>query len=279
MNQFEVGQGLLAFVDPQPRFGRGNVGLVIDEDGLTIIDTGTTPRAGHRVKKLILELTSDLNLPIRRVVVTSSRVAFSGGSWAFWQSGFYSTTPISDQLDSPINLDALSRLLPEDRSHFHEDFETRPITHLVDEPVWLTPSCQATPMVGEGPANLVIHTPGANATFAGALASFGVTPLAYDGDPQAWVESVDTLIRIGGTVIPGHGPPGGKADLIDLRNYLEACIQADGDLASFPRGPWDNWSDRRFDAVNVERAMRMSRGDSETPRAMFELLGLELPSA
>ena len=274
MNQFELGAGILAFVDQTPRFGRGNVGLIIDEDGLTIIDTRTTPQAGHKIKKQIVQLTVELDLPIKRVVVTSSRVAFSGGSWAFWQAAFFGTTAISDQLDAPINLDALSRLLPEDRHHFHEDFETRPITHLIDTSVWLTPSCRATPMPGEGPSNLVIETPGAETVFAGALASFGVTPLAYDGDPAAWIQSLDSLIGVGGTIIPGHGQPGGKADLVDLRNYLEACIDVDGDVSRLPIGPWDSWSDRRFDAVNVERAARMTRGDHTTPQAMYELLGL-----
>lgn len=275
MNQFEIGQGIFAFVHPEPRFGNSNVGLVIDEDGLTIFDTTTTPRNGHKAKKEIVKLTAELNLPIRRVVVSSSRVAFSGGSWAFWQSAFYGTTEVSNQLDAPASLEALARLLPEHAEHFHEDFETRPITHLIDESAWLTPSILATPMAGECASNLVVQTPGANATFVGALGSFGVTPLTYDGDLAAWIESLDALIGIGGTVIPGHGMPGGEADLVDLRNYLEACIHVDGDAGAFPSGPWDRWTDRRFDDVNIERAMRMSREDPTTPAAMFRLLGFE----
>ncbi len=273
-NLVELGTGIFAFIDPEPGYGRSNCGLIIDEDGLTIVDTGTTPVAGHQFKKAILGLTEELGLPIRRVAVTSSRAAFAGGSWAFWQSAFYGTTAISEQLDAPANLEALARLLPEQAKHFHEDFETRPITHLIDEEVWLTPSCLASPAPGEGPSNLVVQTPGAEAVFAGALASFGVTPLAYDGDPVAWIKSLDALIGLGGTVIPGHGMPGGRSDLIDLRNYLTACVEANGSNIGLPSGPWDHWTDRRFDAVNIERARRMSDGDATIPDAMFELLGM-----
>lgn len=274
MITFEVGQGVFAFVDPNPAFGRSNVGLVIDEDGLTIFDTTATPRTGHVVKKAIVDIAAQLDLPIRRVLVSSSRVAFAGGSWAYWQSAFYSTTPVSEQLDAPANLDALARLLPEFAGDFHEDFETRPITHLVDEPVWLTPSIFATPMPGECPVNLVMQTPGVEAVFTGAIGSFGVTPLAYDGNVAAWIESLDAIAELGGTVIPGHGAPGGRGDVVDLRNYLEACVQADGEASHIAAGPWDHWSNREFDAVNVERAARLGRGEDVIPDAMFRLLGL-----
>ena len=110
--------------------------------------------------------------------------------------------------------------------------------------------------------------------FAGALASFGTTPLAFDGDPAAWAESLGTLLELGTTIVPGHGSPGGAADLADLVGYLQACVAADGDPSAIPAGPWDDWANRNFDAVNTERAARLASGDDSTPRAMFELLGL-----
>jgi len=38
----------------------------------------------------------------------------------------------------------------------------------------------------------VAVVPGAGVVFAGALCSFGVTPIAFQGDPAAWA---DTLAR------------------------------------------------------------------------------------
>ncbi len=269
----ELGRGVFAFVDPEPRFGYSNVGLVIDGDGLTVIDTTATPERGYRVRQEILALTAELDLPIKRVVLTSSRVPFSGGGQPFWAAGFYGTEATSDQLDAPPNPLAFRRLLPDFADSYFDEYKTRPITHTVTEQAWLTPSSLAVPLGGEAAQNLVLSVEGADVVFAGALACFGVTPLLYDGDPTMWIESLGRLLELGSTIVPGHGPPGGAADVNDLIGYLQACIDADGDPARLASGPWDNWTDRRFDSVNVERAANRARGIDDVPQAMFALLG------
>ncbi len=274
VNLVELGQGVFAFTNPEVGFGYSNIGLIIDADGLTMIDSASTPEAAHATRRAVLELTAELDLPIKRVTLSSSRIPFSGGSWAFWKAAFYGSEATSDQLDAPLNRDALVRLLPQFAEAFHEEFETRPITHTIEENVWITPAAVAVPLAGESPMNLVVQAPASNVVYAGALASFGVTPLAFDGNPAQWADSLDVIAELGATVVPGHGPPGGAQDLADLRDYLRACVAVDGDVSALPSGPWDDWTDRRFDAVNVERAARLARGDTDPPQAMFELLGL-----
>jgi cyclase len=275
MHLVELGTGVFAWVDPVARFGNSNVGLVIDADGLTVIDTTATPAQGAAVGQAITSLTAQLELPIRRVVLSSSRVAFSGGSSAFWQAAFYGSDDTSDQLDQPANLDAFRRLLPHLAAAYDDDFAARPVTHTVSEPAWLSGAAQAVPLPGESATNLAVHVPGADVVFAGALASFDVTPLAYDGDLLRWIESLQELRLLASTIVPGHGRAGGHGDLDDLIGYLTACVEADGDPGRIPPGPWDRWADRRFDAVNVERAARLSVGDASIPTALFELLGLD----
>lgn len=274
MNEFELAQGLYAFVDPDPGYGQSNVGLVVDVDGLTVIDTRATPERGREAKAAIIELSEPLGLPIKRIVVTSSRIPFAGGTNAFWPAAYYGSEPTSDQLDDPINPIALKRLLPHLADAFDFEFTTRPITHTVSESAWLTSSVQVVPAPGESPLNVIVVAPGPGIVFAGALASFGTTPLAFDGDPAAWAASLEQLMEVATTVVPGHGSPGGRADLADLVGYLRACVAVDGDADALPAGPWDDWTNREFDAVNVERAARLRRGDREIPTAMFELLGL-----
>ncbi len=270
----ELGQGVFALADPARRFGHTNVGLIIDGDGLTVVDTTATPERGETARQQILELTAHLELPIKRVVLTSSRIPFSGGGNAFWASAFYGTEVTSDQLDAPPNPLAFRRLLPDFALSYDDDFSTRPITHTVSEAAWLSGAAFALPASGESAANLAVRVEGAAVVFAGALASFGVTPLAYEANVAAWIETLDGLRQLEPTIIPGHGPPGGDADVRDLIDYLTACVEADGDPSRIPPGPWDRWSDRRFDAVNVERAAGLARGIDEIPQAMFELLGL-----
>ena len=274
MNLVELGRGVFAFIDPTPGFGHSNVGLLIDADGLTVVDTTATPQGGYRVRQEVLALTAQLDLPIRRVVLSSSRIAFSGGGQPFWAAAFFGTEATSDQLDAPPNPVAFRRLLPQFADAYLDDFATRPITHTVSEAAWLTPSAMALPLAGESAANLVLRVEAAGVVFAGALASFGVTPLAYDADPAAWIESLEGLAATGQTIVPGHGPPGGAADVGDLIGYLTACVEADGDPGRIAPGPWDRWADRRFDAVNVERAAALAADVDEIPQAMFALLGL-----
>ncbi len=273
MNLVELDRGVIAFTDPNPRFGRSNVGLVIDADGLTVFDTTATPTNGAAVHRSIVELTAELELQLKRVVLSSSRIPFSGGGQPFWAAGFYGTEVTSDQLDAPPNHDAFRRLLPEHAVSYGNDFVTRPITHTVSEPAWLTPAALALPLPGESAANLVLQLPAANVVFAGALGSFGVTPLLHDGYPTAWIESLQHLSELGSIVLPGHGPPGGPADIADLIGYLEAIIAADGAVERMAPGPWDTWTDRRFDPINIERASALERGIDEVPVALLQMLG------
>jgi cyclase len=269
----ELGTGVFAFTHPTPRYGLSNVGLVIDSDGLTVIDTTGTGYRGRVIRSAIESLTAELDAPLKRVVLTSSRIPFSGGSAPFWAAAFYGSATASEELDQPLNLAAIRALLPDLAPAFHDRFETRPVTHTVDDEAWLTNSIHVVPLAGEAEQNLVVQTPGVGAIFAGALASFGVTPLAYAGNPAVWADTCERLAAAGGTVVPGHGSLGGAGDLLDLAAYLRACVAADGDPSAIGAGPWDGWTNREFDPVNVERAARLARGDAGVPQTMLELLG------
>ncbi|MDH3301493.1 MAG: hypothetical protein OES24_13395 [Acidimicrobiia bacterium] len=272
-NLVQLGQGVYAFTHPDPRFGHSNVGLVIDQDGLTLIDTTATPAQAEVTARAVDRLAGELGLPIKRVVLTSSRVAFSGGSGIFWSAAFYGTEVTSEQLDAPANPPAFRALLPHLAASYPDDFTTRPITHTVNERAQLTGAIALDPLTGESAGNLVAFVESAKVVFAGAFASFGVTPLGHDAYPTEWIAGLRGIAGAGVTVVPGHGPVGGAADVEDLIAYLEACLSTPTDRA-LPSGPWDRWTDRRFDPVNVDRARLLAAGRDEPPASMFALLGL-----
>ncbi len=268
----ELGTGVFALVRPEIGFGESTIGLVIDADGLTIIDTGSTPVRGKVARAAIESLTAELELPLKRAVVTSSRIPFTGGSALFWRAGFYGTEATSDDLDQPVNHLAIRRLLPHLAAAYPDSFETRPVTHTIDEEVWLTPSIRTLPATGEARSNLVAHLPGVDTIFLGALGTFGTRPLAFAGDPAAWARQLRVLADLASTFVPGHGTVGGRADVTVLADYLDACVSAEGgDVAA---GPWESWANAEFDAINVERAARLARGDGAVPASMLALLGL-----
>lgn len=268
----ELGTGVFALVRTDPGFGQSSIGLVIDADGLTVIDTGSTPVRGRVARTMIEELTAELELPLKRAVITSSKVPFTGGSALFWKAGFYGTEATSDDLDQPVNLMAVRRLLPALAPAYPETFSTRPITHTIDEEAWLTPSIQTLPASGEAAGNLVALLPGVDAMFLGALGSFGTRPLAFAGDPARWAAVLRALVPMASTFVPGHGMVGGRAEVEAQAAYLEACVAAGGD--ALPAGPWNDWANPEFDEINVERAALLARGDAGVPASMLALLGL-----
>ena len=90
-------------------------------------------------------------------------------------------------------IDAYRRLVPGYAHDYDEDFATRPVSHVVDAAAWLTPVVCAVPVSGAQEENLVVLVPSAGVLFAGAMATFGTTPNAYDGDPEAWADTLGEL--------------------------------------------------------------------------------------
>ncbi len=261
--------GLSAWLADGARPGHANAGVIIDDDAVTVVDTLTTP---GRAAPLAAEL-EPLEIPVRRVVLTSSHTEYSGGTTAFPLAAVYGTAQISSHLDLPPNVEGVGRLYPDLEPELRE-LVTRPVSHVVQEPAWLSPTAIAVPVTGQLAENLVVQVPAAGTVFAGAMCSFGVTPLAFDGDPLAWADALDRVLELGSVIVPGHGPVGGEAEVRIQQAYLRACAEANGDPAALPSGDWDDWPGQAFHAVNVERAARLAAGDDAVPTTMLALLGL-----
>lgn len=254
--------------------GRGrpgpNAGVVVEDDGITLIDTVASPSAARALN----EALKGFRVPVRRVVYTSSHVDAVGGSSVFWMAARYGRPQTSALLDQPVPLDAYRRLVPAYADEFDEEFRTRPVSHTIASAAWLTQKVCVVPATGPQAENLVVLVPSAGVLFAGALAVFATTPNAYDGNPEAWADTLGELSEQAPVVVPGVGPVGDAGSLLVLQAYLYAVADAEGDPRRIPDGPWDDWPDRDLDEVNVERAARLAAGDPGVPVAMLRRLGL-----
>ena len=262
--------GVLAWLADDPAHGRTNAGVVVDEDGLTVIDTLTVASQWEPFAQAV----EAMGLPNPRLVLTSSHIEFCGGSSRFRLPAVYGTAQASAVLDQPANAEVFRRLFPELAAQFSDDMRTRPVTHVVGEPAHVSAAAVAMPMTGQMLQNLVVVVPGAEIAFAGAMCSFGVTPAAYDGDPGAWADALDQLVELAPIIVPGHGPIGGEEEVRDLQAYLRACVAAEGDVARLGDGPWVGWSGRHWDEVNVERAALLAEGDLRPPPTLLARLGM-----
>lgn len=243
---------------------------MVDDDGLSVIDSRTTPTQSAA----LLAALEPLGLSVKRVVLTTSHIEFVGGSSTFGMAGIYGTAQTSAHLDQPVNIEMYQRMFPELSADFAE-LATKVVSHVVTENAYISARAIAIPVSGELGENLVVQVPDANVVFAGAMACFGITPNAFDGDPEAWAQSLDQLVEWGQIIVPGHGRVGDRDDVVALQAYLWACVEAEGDPTMIPAGPWDQWPGREFDVVNVQRAHMLASGDSTIPPAMLTILGIE----
>ena len=95
----ELAPDTFGWVADDARHGHTNAGVRVDDDGLTVIDCLLTP---ERAEALVAAL-APLELPIRRVVYTSSHIEFVGGSSKLWMAARYGRAQTSALLDQPPN--------------------------------------------------------------------------------------------------------------------------------------------------------------------------------
>lgn len=276
-SMIELAPGVHAWIQQPAGHDRTNAGIVIDETDITVVDTLLTPSQAEPLAAALEPYGR-----VKRVVYTSSHIEFVGGSATFWMAARYGRAQTSAMLDQPPNIDALKRLHPDHAGELDDLVErpTRPVSHMVDTSAYLSETHLVIPTQGQMLENLLVLVPAPGGDearavlFAGAMAAFGVTPNAFDGDPAAWADALGDLGDLAPTIVPGIGPVGGPDDVLALQAYLYACVDAEGDPGKIPSGPWDEWADRHFDEINVERAAMLAAGNRDVPPSMLRLLGL-----
>lgn len=262
--------GVYAWLADAPSPSATNSGVVLAEDGVTVIDAGAAPSSAALLAVAVGELTT---LPVRRLVLTGSHIDLVGGASAFPLAAVYGSAQTSDHLDQPPNPEAWKRMHPSFAGEFDE-LPARPVSHVVTEAAHLCPASIAVPSGGPQFENLVVQVPSANVVFAGSVASFATVPLGFEADFITWVSHLEAIAGYGEIFVPAHGPVGGKEELQELINYLRACTEAGGSVANLADGPWTSWQNQQFHDVNVERAHMLAQGDPSPPPAMLRMLGM-----
>jgi cyclase len=268
----ELGDGVYAWIQPGGESGVSNAGVVVEDDGITVIDTLMVRSQWVPFAAAV----GQLGLPVRRAILTHAHIDHCGGTKAFDRAAVYGSQQTSDVLDQAMPIDGYKAFMPafEDEFDDLEELGTRPVTHLVTGPAQLTPRIEVLPAEGHTEGDIIVLVPDTDLCFAGDLCFFGVTPLAFQGNPAVWADVLDAVADLAGVIVPGHGPVGGDAEVRELQAYLRACVDAQGEPSAIPPGPWDTWLERERDVINVERAAMLARGDDQIPQSMLKAMGL-----
>jgi len=119
----------------------------------------------------------------------------------------------------------------------------------------------------------LVYVRSARIVFMGDIAFFGVTPLNGSGFIQDWIKVCDAVLQDPqvDVIVPGHGPVGGKKDLVEMRDYLvllldagrkgiAAGIGAGRAAAELDLGKYATWTDPDRVVNNMTRLYSELRG-------------------
>ena len=134
---------------------------------------------------------------------------------------------------------------------------------------------RCSPPTGHTAGDLIVLVADADVCFAGDLCFFGVTPLAFQGDPAVWADMLDAVVELADVIVPGHGPVGGEAEVRELQGYLRACVAAQGDVGRDPARARGTRGSSASATPSTSSAPRCSPGATTCiPPSMLKAIGL-----
>jgi glyoxylase-like metal-dependent hydrolase (beta-lactamase superfamily II) len=227
-----------------------NVGAIVCEDGLLIIDT----RAHHRqARELVDDLKTISKLPVRWIINTHHHWDHTFGNGEFHEVDIWGhercKTNLADH--GAAMLARVRKMSPGQAADFDEVLIVPPNKTVGDAAdVEFGGRTVGMRYLGRGHTDndLVITVPDADVLFAGDLIENGAPPAFGDAFPFEWPDTVETLSNmITDAVVPGHGAPTDRpfvdAQQADLAAVAELARQrhADGmtiEAAAAAGGPF-----------------------------------------
>jgi glyoxylase-like metal-dependent hydrolase (beta-lactamase superfamily II) len=203
----------------------GNQGVLIGQDGVILIDTGTSAQYAVELLESVRELTSE---PVVLAINTHADPAFIFGNGTLISQG----VPVlahrrAAQLIQQRCMQCLKNLVQILGDETMRGTAVTVPTQTIDDSVSITVAGRVLDILyfehssSEGSIGVLDRASGT--LFAGGLVSFGRVPDTTEGQIDVWMTALHALKERRPTfVVPGEGPVGSTDDMEHMERYLMA---------------------------------------------------------
>ncbi|HEU4390443.1 MAG TPA: MBL fold metallo-hydrolase [Blastocatellia bacterium] len=274
----EIAPRVYAFIQPHGELGVSNAGLLVDREGVTAVDALLVPSMTRRFRRAIKKVT---NHPVTRLVNTHHHIDHTGGNYLFKGAEIVSHARCREGAEhTGIPAEFLKQAMPRFAGEYsrlklataHVTFEDKMVFYQSGNRVELRHL---------GPAHTFgdafVYLPRERLLFAGDLAFFYVTPMAFQGHVGNWIKVADRILEMDvETIVPGHGPIGSKKELTQMRSYLalirrearkrfNAGMTAEQAARDLKLGIYARWREPERILPNVMRLYQEFRSEIDQP--------------
>jgi cyclase len=231
----DLGQGCHAWLQPDGSWGWSNSGLITGSGTSLMVDTlFDLPLT----REMLAGLTPVLDRhPLRTVVNTHSdpdhvngNELVAGPDVEILASEAAAPLMTQEALDTVARVKHLDGVLGEFARHIFGPFELDGITATGPDRTFsgeesVDVGGREVRLIQVGPAHTpgdaLVYVPDARLLYAGDVLFVGGTPIAWAGPIDRWIAALDLVLDMDvATIVPGHGPVSGKAEVSTMREYL-----------------------------------------------------------
>ena len=229
----ELGDGCLAYLQPDGSWGWSNAGLVVGDGASLLVDTLFDLKLTRDMLDAFSRFTD--SAAIASVVNTHANGDHCYGNQLVDDAEIIASAAAAHEMAevSPASLAALNKAPGEIGELFRGFFgafefdgiEMRLPDRTFEGRLDIEVGGRHIELIEVGPAHtagdVIVHVPDARTVFTGDILFIGGTPIVWAGPLSNWVAACDLMLGMDvETVVPGHGPVTDKNGIVQVRDYL-----------------------------------------------------------